>query len=132
MGAGAGYTITVSNCVVNKIADISPMDISLSGSNGWITATIKTDIKITATLNAEAYYDGSGNIDNVDLTITSVNLNLGFGNGYNAEILTAESIDKYEEQFDADIVAQAAILAEGDAAKRDDIIFLEELPLFFH
>lgn len=35
-------------------------------------------------------------------------------------------------KFDADIVAQAAILAEGDAAKRDDIIFLEELPLFFH
>ena len=32
----------------------------------------------------------------------------------------------------ADVVAQAAILAEGDAAKRDDIIFLEELPLFFH
>ena len=28
-------------------------------------------------------------------------------------------------------VATAAILAEGDAAKRDDIIFLEKLPLFF-
>ena len=34
------------------------------------------------------------------------------------------------EKFDAQIVGQAAILAEGDAAKRDDIIFLEELPLF--
>ena len=29
------------------------------------------------------------------------------------------------------IVGQAAVLAEGDAAKREDIIFLEELPLFF-
>lgn len=28
-------------------------------------------------------------------------------------------------------VATAAILAEGDAANRDDIIFLEKLPLFF-
>lgn len=28
-------------------------------------------------------------------------------------------------------VASAAFLAEGDAAKRDDIIYLEELPLFF-
>ncbi|MBE6747383.1 MAG: adenine phosphoribosyltransferase [Ruminococcaceae bacterium] len=35
------------------------------------------------------------------------------------------------EKFDADVVAQAAILAEGDAADRDDIIFLEKLPLFF-
>ena len=50
-------------------------------------------------------------------------------------ISTGESLKaviKLVEQFDADIVAQAAILAEGDAAKRDDIIFLEELPLFFH
>ena len=50
-------------------------------------------------------------------------------------ISTGESllaVRKLVEQFDADIVAQAAILAEGDAAKRDDIIFLEELPLFFH
>ena len=28
------------------------------------------------------------------------------------------------------MAARAAILAEGDAAKRSDIIFLEELPLF--
>lgn len=34
------------------------------------------------------------------------------------------------EKFDAEVVGQAAILAEGDAAKRNDIIFLEDLPLF--
>ncbi|MGI6264082.1 MAG: phosphoribosyltransferase family protein [Acutalibacteraceae bacterium] len=30
------------------------------------------------------------------------------------------------------IAGQAAVLAEGDAAKRDDIVFLEPLPLFFN
>lgn len=35
------------------------------------------------------------------------------------------------EQFDVNVVGKAAILAEGDAADRDDIIFLEKLPLFF-
>lgn len=35
------------------------------------------------------------------------------------------------EKFDAQIVGQAAILAEGDAADREDIIYLEKLPLFF-
>ena len=30
----------------------------------------------------------------------------------------------------AHVIGQAAVLAEGDAAKRTDIIFLEELPLF--
>ena len=29
------------------------------------------------------------------------------------------------------VVGKATVLAEGDACKRDDIIFLEELPLFF-
>ncbi len=32
----------------------------------------------------------------------------------------------------ANVVGKAAVLAEGDAADRDDIIFLERLPLFFH
>lgn len=50
-------------------------------------------------------------------------------------ISTGESIEavvKLVEQFDADIVGKAAILAEGDAADRDDIIFLEKLPVFPH
>ena len=34
------------------------------------------------------------------------------------------------EQTQCTIVGQAAVLAEGDAAQRKDIIFLE--PLFFH
>lgn len=36
------------------------------------------------------------------------------------------------EQTQCTIVGQAAVLAEGDAAERKDIIFLEPLPLFFH
>lgn len=35
------------------------------------------------------------------------------------------------KEFDGEIVASCAPLAEGDAADRDDIIFLEKLPLFF-
>ncbi|MFI3140843.1 MAG: phosphoribosyltransferase family protein [Clostridia bacterium] len=49
-------------------------------------------------------------------------------------ISTGESliaVNALAAQFDAQIVGQAAILAEGDASKREDIIFLEPLPLFF-
>lgn len=48
-------------------------------------------------------------------------------------ISTGESLSAVERlavAASAKVVAKAAILAEGDAAKRDDIIFLEELPLF--
>lgn len=50
-------------------------------------------------------------------------------------ISTGESLLATKKVVDAaggNIVASAAFLAEGDAASRDDIIFLEKLPLFFH
>lgn len=49
-------------------------------------------------------------------------------------ISTGESLNammKLVEAAGGNIVGKAAVLAEGDAADRDDIIFLEKLPLFF-
>ncbi len=48
-------------------------------------------------------------------------------------ISTGESLNALKtlvQKGNGNIVACAAVLAEGDAAKRDDIIFLEPLPLF--
>ena len=42
-----------------------------------------------------------------------------------------KALDDLAEQTQCTIVGQAAVLAEGDAAERKDIIFLEPLPLFF-
>lgn len=49
-------------------------------------------------------------------------------------ISTGESLialQKLCEKAGGEVVCNACVLAEGDAAKRDDIVFLEELPLFF-
>ena len=49
-------------------------------------------------------------------------------------ISTGESLHALEtlvEKTGANIVGRAAVLAEGEAKDRDDIIFLSELPLFF-
>lgn len=49
-------------------------------------------------------------------------------------ISTGESLKAVEElakQAGGNIVAKCAVLAEGDAKDRDDIIYLEPLPLFF-
>lgn len=49
-------------------------------------------------------------------------------------ISTGESLHALEELVKAaggNIVCKAAVLAEGDAAERSDIVFLEPLPLFF-
>ena len=48
-------------------------------------------------------------------------------------ISTGESLKAMEnlvKRAGGNIVAETAVLAEGDAAKRDDIIFLESLPVF--
>lgn len=48
-------------------------------------------------------------------------------------ISTGDSLNAVESlvnKAEGNIVAKTAVLAEGDAAKRDDIIFLETLPLF--
>ena len=48
-------------------------------------------------------------------------------------VSTGESLNALErlvKAAGANVVKKACILAEGDAAKRDDIIFLERLPLF--
>jgi adenine phosphoribosyltransferase len=42
-----------------------------------------------------------------------------------------EALEKLVATTGAEIVGKAAVLAEGDAKNRDDIIFLQELPLFF-
>jgi len=42
-----------------------------------------------------------------------------------------KALEKLAEKAGAVVVAKAAILAEGEAAERDDIIFLERLPLIY-
>lgn len=49
-------------------------------------------------------------------------------------VSTGESLSAMEalvQQAGGEIVGRAAVLAEGDSAKRDDLIYLAPLPLFF-
>lgn len=41
-----------------------------------------------------------------------------------------EALENLVKKAGGNVVGKAAVLAEGDAAKRDDIIFIEKLPLF--
>ncbi len=41
-----------------------------------------------------------------------------------------KSLEKLLEQVDCEIVGKATVLAEGSASERNDIIFLEKLPVF--
>lgn len=101
MGAGAGYTIEVSDAKVVSSVDVSTFTLEKDG--GYCTATVPCDVKLSATLSGGSYYDGIGEIANVALTVSSVVIALEFGNGFNDDLLTPEAIDKYERQFGEDI-----------------------------
>jgi len=104
MGAGAGYKINVEDCELTSMAEIVPQDIvSLDRDGGYCSVMVKCDIKLNATLTGGSYYDSIGNIKEVALTVTEVKLSLDFGSGINAEILTADATEKFENQFDTDI-----------------------------
>ena len=45
-------------------------------------------------------------------------------------MLTYRTMEALVEKSGGKTVGKAAVLAEGNAAERDDIIFLENLPLF--
>ena len=43
-----------------------------------------------------------------------------------------EALSELVEKAGGKIVTYSAVLAEGDASNRDDVLFLEKLPLFFN
>ncbi len=86
---------------------------------------IKIDVKSITTAKVQTLY-----LDQVDADLLKGKKVLIVDD----VISTGESLNALEgllKQTDAQIVGKMAVLAEGDAANRKDIIFLEKLPLFF-
>ena len=103
MGAGAGCDITIKDCKVNSVDDINLQNATLE-VDGWnVTITLDCAVHMDGTVNVASYYDGSGDIEEVALTVTNISLGLDFGSGEDDDILTAEAIDRFENQFDDDI-----------------------------
>lgn len=106
MGAGAGYTISVKDCDVVDLNESSIRIVKLGDwDNGLVRggyAIVECDIKITGSVSAESYYYGCDYIKDVPMSVVSAEVNLGFGNGFNKEILTREAVSKYTSQFGVD------------------------------
>ena len=102
-----------------------PYFVVRKGEKVYMSSPVHVDVKsITTKLTQRLYLDGAEGEQLRNKRILIVD----------DVISTGESLKAVEElvnSFDADIVAKAAILAEGDAADREDIIYLEKLPLFF-
>lgn len=99
--------------------------VARKGTKVYMINPIKVEVKSITTQNVQKLYLGQDEASLIRgkrvLIVDDV-------------ISTGESLKALEslvEKAGGIIAGKAAVLAEGDAAERDDIIFLEKLPLFF-
>ena len=98
--------------------------IARKGVKVYMPDPISVNVKSITTLSQQTLYLGSDDAEKMKgkrvLIVDDV-------------ISTGESLralDALVQKAGGKIVGQVAVLAEGDAADRDDIIFLEKLPVF--
>lgn len=99
--------------------------IARKGPKVYMTNPISVEVKSITTEKVQRLYIDKNDADSMNgkrvLIVDDV-------------ISTGESlsaVEKLVEQAGGKIVGRMAVLAEGDAQKRDDITYLEPLPLFF-
>jgi len=102
-----------------------PYIVARKGMKVYMTNPISVDVRSITTAHPQKLFLGEDEVNLLKgkrvLIVDDV-------------ISTGESLEAVRELVsaaDGNIVASCAILAEGDAKNRDDIIFLEPLPLFF-
>lgn len=109
---------------ISKLLNLKSYIVARKSVKAYMDSTIEVSVNSITTTNTQKLF-----LNSVDAE---------FIKGKNVALIddvisTGQSLNALEElvkKAGANIVAKAAILAEGDAKNRKDIIFLEELPLF--
>lgn len=99
--------------------------VARKGIKAYMTNPIKVDVKSITTDHVQTLYLSEEDVESLRgkrILILDDVISTG-------ESLTA--LEKLVSEVGGEVVGKAAVLAEGDAADRTDIIFLEPLPLFF-
>ena len=125
--------VGLASCVQNEELVVAGSKTAIAFSDAYVYNATKADPTTTTAsivdFDVWAFMDSVSGTVFTDEDVTKSNGAWGYTNTqywypnhtyYFAALSPANSANVTED------------LAEGDAAKRDDIIFLEELPLFFH
>ena len=109
---------------MSRQAEINDYIVARKGAKLYMQNVISADVDSITTDHLQTLYLGQTEIDKMTgkriLIVDDV-------------ISTGESLRSLEaliSKIDCTVVGKMAVLAEGEAADRDDIIFLEKLPLF--
>ncbi len=98
--------------------------VARKGLKVYMPEYINVEVRSITTLSIQRLYIGSSDIKKIrDKRVLIVDDVISTG-----ESLAA--LKKLVEKAGGNVVGMAAVLAEGDAVDRDDIIYLEQLPVF--
>lgn len=99
--------------------------VARKGMKVYMSHPIETTVNTITTANEQKLYFGENDVEFLNgKRVLIVDDVVSTGNSLNA-------LENLVLRTGAQIVGKAAVLAEGDAKDRKDIIYLEELPLFF-
>ena len=99
--------------------------VARKGVKVYMNNPIEVTVNSITTANEQKLYLGENDVEFLaDKRVLIVDDVISTGH-------SLEALEKLVKATGATVVGKAAVLAEGDAKDRDDIIFLEELPLFF-
>ncbi len=92
----------------------------------YMTEPISVSVKSITTANVQTLYLSNEKADMLkNKRILVVDDVVSTGESFNA-------LSELVKKAGGKVVTYSAVLAEGDAANRDDVVFLEKLPLFFN
>lgn len=99
--------------------------VARKGIKVYMRNSIEVTVNSITTSNEQKLYLGERDANSLkDKRVLIVDDVISTGN-------SLEAIEKLVTQAGGKIVGKAAVLAEGDARGREDLIYLNELPLFF-
>ena len=99
--------------------------VARKGVKVYMRNPLEVTVNSITTQKEQKLYFGENDAEFLkDKRVLLVDDVISTGNSLNA-------LERLVEMTGANIVGKVAVLAEGDAKDHDDIIFLEELPLFF-
>lgn len=109
---------------ISKILNLKSYVVARKSVKAYMENPIEVTVNSITTSNPQKLYLNNEDIDKIKGKKVAL---------IDDVISTGQSLKALEElvlKAGGNIVAKAAILAEGDAKNRNDIIFIEELPLF--
>lgn len=109
---------------ISRLLDLKKFIVARKSIKSYMKDTVETDVRSITTASAQhLYLDGKDSMEIKGKRICLLDDVVSTGDSLKA-------LETLTEKAGAIITSKACILAEGEAARREDLIFLQKLPLF--